>query len=67
MAKGKVVAAAMSAGGGGGIAGSEASAKKIEAAMSEAILKALADGITDPDEILKLKLAAREKIKAKTG
>lgn len=61
--KGKVVAASMAAGGSGGI-GHALGSKAIEQAMSEANLKALADGVTDPAEILKLKLAARERVKA---
>lgn len=60
--KGKVVAAAMAAGGGGTIGRMDPRA--IEAAMGEATEKALAKGITDPAEIIKLKLAAREKVKA---
>jgi hypothetical protein len=32
--------------------------------MNQATLDALAEGIVDPDEILKLKLAARERVKA---
>lgn len=63
--KGKIVAASMSAGSGSKLgAGPTLSGKAIEEAMSAATLKALADGVTDPDEILKLKLAAREKVKA---
>lgn len=58
----KVVAAAMSAGGAGSV-GASLSSKAIEQAMSEAVLKAMADGITDPQKILKLKLAARERVK----
>ena len=61
--KGTVVAASMSGGAGGSI-GVGLSSKAIEQAMSEAALKALADGVTDNDEIKKLKLAAREKVKA---
>jgi len=63
MPKGKIAAASMSAGSGGSM-GPGLSGKAIEEAMSAATLKALADGVTDPDEILKLKLAAREKVKA---
>lgn len=62
--KGTVVEAAMSAGSGAHIGGGPAlRGKDIEEAMSAATLKALKDGITDSDKILKLKLAAREKVK----
>jgi hypothetical protein len=61
--KGKIAAASMAAGAGGSI-GAGLSGKAIEAAMNQATLDALAKGITDSDEILKLKLAAREKVKA---
>ena len=48
-----------------GVAGSTGtpgiSAKAIEQAMTEAVQKAYADGITDPDEIRRLQLEAREK------
>lgn len=37
--------------------------KLIEAAMIEATEQAAADGISDPDKILKLKLAARERVR----
>lgn len=61
--KGKIAAAAMSTSGGGKL-GPGLSGKAIEEAMSAATLKALADGVTDSAEILKLKLAARDKVKA---
>lgn len=61
---GKVVEATMSAGGGGRIGGLMLDPRAIEQAMGAAVTKALAKGITDPDEILKLKLAAREGVKA---
>lgn len=61
--KGKIAAASMAAGAGGRI-GTGLSGKAIEAAMNQATLDALAKGIVDPDEILKLKLAARERVKA---
>lgn len=59
--EGTVVEAAMSSSG-GGIRGG-VNAKAIEQAMSDAVTQAYAKGITDQDEILKLKLAAREKVK----
>lgn len=37
------------------------SAKEIEQAMVEAVQRAYADGITDPDEIRRLQLEARDK------
>lgn len=61
--KGKIVAASM-AGGAGARIGAGLSGKAIEDAMNQATLDALAEGIVDPDEILKLKLAARERVKA---
>lgn len=64
-AEGKIAAASMSAGASAKIGGGNAlSGKAIEEAMGAATLKALAAGITDPDKILKLKLAAREKVKS---
>jgi hypothetical protein len=61
--KGIIAAAAMSTSAGGKL-GPGLSGKSIEEAMNEATLQALKDGITDPAKILKLKLAAREKVKA---
>lgn len=61
--KGKVVEASMSTAGGGKLGGG-LSGKAIEEAMNQAVVDALAEGIVDPKEILKLKLAAREKVKA---
>lgn len=61
--KPKIVAATMAAGGAGGV-GRALSSKAIEDAMSAATLKAMESGITDPEKILKLKLAARQKVKA---
>lgn len=58
----KVVEAAMSSGGGAGI-GTAVNGRLIEQAMSDAVTKAYKDGITDSDKILKLKLAARERVK----
>lgn len=60
--KGKIAAASMSAGSSAKI-GAGLSGKAIEEAMAAATMEALADGITDSDEILKLKLAARERVK----
>jgi len=37
--------------------------KDIEKAMAEAVRKAYAEGITDPDKIRELQLAARERVK----
>lgn len=63
--KGTIVEAAMAAGSGSHVGGGPAlRGRDIEEAMSAATLKALKDGVTDPDKILKLKLAAREKVKA---
>jgi hypothetical protein len=61
--KGRIAAASMSAGATGAI-GSSMSAADIERAMSRAVLDAHAEGVTDDAEILKLKLAARERVKA---
>lgn len=61
--KGKVVEAAMSAGATGG-QGMRLDPKAIEDAMGQAVLDALADGVTDNDEILKRKMEARDKVKA---
>lgn len=58
---GKIVAASMSAGSAGAI-GSALTGKAIEDAMSQATLDALADGVTDSAKILKLKLAARDRL-----
>lgn len=38
-------------------------AKRIERAMSGAALQASAEGITDPDKVRELMLAARERVK----
>lgn len=62
--EGTIVEAAMAAGSGSHIGnGPVLRGRDIEEAMSVATLKALKGGITDPDEILKLKMAAREKVK----
>jgi hypothetical protein len=61
--EGTVVEASMSAGQSGAIGGG-ITANAIEQAMHLATMNALADGITDPAEILKLKLEARERVKA---
>lgn len=37
--------------------------KQIEAAMVAAVERATEDGVTDPDEIRAIKLAARERVK----
>jgi len=62
--EGRVVEAAMSAGSGGAISGAvRLDPLAIEEAMAKATEKALRDGVTDPDKIRKLKLAARERVK----
>ena len=38
-------------------------AKRIEQAMAGAALQAQAEGVTDPDEIRRLMLAARDRVK----
>jgi hypothetical protein len=58
-----IAAAAMTAGAGGGI-GSVLTGKMIEDAMSQATLDAHAKGIVDDAKILKLKLAARDRVVA---
>jgi hypothetical protein len=58
--KSTIVAAAGTA---NGLPGSSL-AKVLEQAMSDAVTQAYADGITDPDEVLALKLAAKDKAKA---
>jgi hypothetical protein len=58
-----IVAAAMTADAGIGI-GSALSGKMIEDAMSQAVLDAHAKGIVDDAKILKLKLAARDRVVA---
>jgi hypothetical protein len=56
MAKPTIVEAVGSATGGKG-------SKDIEKAMADAVTKAVAEGITDPEEIRKRQLEARAKIK----
>lgn len=64
-AAGRVVEAALSAGAGGRIGGPvPLDPRAIEQAMADATAKALKSGVTDAGEILKLKLAARERVKA---
>lgn len=62
--EGKVVEASLSAGAGGGVGGPALTGRQIEDAMNAAVAKAYKNGVTDPDKILKLKLAARESVKA---
>lgn len=62
--KGRVAAAAMTANSSGSI-GEGYSAAQIEKAMSDAVAKALADGVTDPKQHRKLILEARERVKAR--
>lgn len=57
---GKVVAAVGTAS-----AGKAETGKAIADAMAAAIEQAYADGITDPEKIKALQLAARERVKAK--
>ena len=40
-------------------------AQQIEKAMADATITAMAEGVTDPEEILKRKLAARDELLAK--
>lgn len=61
--KGKIAAASLAAGSSASFGPGALSGKVIEAAMGQAAVDALANGITDNDEILKLKLAARERVK----
>jgi hypothetical protein len=61
--KTRIAAATMSAGSNASI-GPGLTGKMIEDAMSKATLDALAGGVTDPQKILKLKLAARDKLVA---
>jgi len=64
-AKTRVVEASMAAGGGTHIgSGLLLDPRAIERAMGKATEAALAKGITDPDKILKAKLAARDQVKA---
>lgn len=60
--EGTVVEAAMSAGSAAHLSRG-LSGKAIEEAMSKAVLDAMADGVTDSAKLLKLKLAARDKLK----
>lgn len=63
--KGHVVAAAMTASAGGHAgSGPMLTGKMIEDAMSQAVLAAHAKGIVDDEKILKLKLAARDRVLA---
>lgn len=61
--KSRIAAAALTAGAGGGIGGG-LTGKIIEDAMSQATLDAHAKGIMDDAKILKLKLAARDRVVA---
>jgi hypothetical protein len=58
-----IAAAAMTTGAGGGL-GPTLTGKMIEDAMSQATLDAHAKGIVDDAKILKLKLAARDRVVA---
>lgn len=62
--KGRVAAASLSAGSAARIGAGVITSNAIEQAMHLATMDALANGITDPKEILKLKLEARERVKA---
>lgn len=62
--KGTVVEAAVSAGASGSQHKGAGLGARIEAAQAQAIHGAYAAAITDPAEHLKLKLAAREQVKA---
>jgi hypothetical protein len=46
----------------GAASGSGPGGKEVEKAMAEAIEQAIAEGITDPDEIRERQLAARAKL-----
>jgi hypothetical protein len=59
MAESKIVEATGTA-----AAGEKANAKLIEEAMAEAVRQAMANGITDPEEIRRLQLEARAKLKS---
>jgi hypothetical protein len=45
----------------------KASAKEMEAAMAAAVEKAYAEGITDPDEVRRLQLEARDRVRKQLG
>jgi uncharacterized protein YdgA (DUF945 family) len=57
-----IAAGAVAAGGAGAMGAAAYTSKDIEAAMSEAITKAHADGITDPTEVRALMQAARKRV-----
>lgn len=61
VAKKRIASASGHAGGGG----NQVSGNEIEKAMADAGLQAMEDGITDPDEIRELKLAARAALTGK--
>ena len=58
----KISAGAVASGGSGAMGAASYTSKDIEAAMSAAIKKAHADGITDPVEVRALMMAARREI-----
>ncbi len=58
----KISAGAIASGGSGAMGAARYPAPNIEAAMSDAIKKAHAEGITDPVEVRALMMAARRKI-----
>lgn len=49
------------------VSGDVSAAARIEKAMADAVMKALADGVTDPDEQRKIIVQAREKAVAEMG
>ena len=58
----KISAGAIASGGAGAMGAAGYTSRDIEAAMSAAIKKAHADGITDPVEVRALMMAARREI-----
>ena len=65
MAEPKIVEAVFTSGNSGVLGAKSPLAKLIEKAMADAVVKALADGITDPDDQRELILAARADAKAR--
>ena len=60
----KIAAGAVAAGGSGAMGAARYTSRDIEAAMSDAIKRAHADGITDPAEVRALAQAARKAVVA---
>ncbi len=57
-----IAAGSVAAGGAGAMGVSAYNSKQIEAAMSAAITKAHADGVTDPAKVRECMMAARKKV-----